>query len=68
MKLSKRELFLNTLYSSLAGFFVFSGVFWGIKYSLLISTLYGFGFFAWSELFLYTLKLLTEDGDGRKDG
>lgn len=64
MQISVRELILNTLYSLGGGIFVFCGVYWGIKYSLLISIAYGVGFFLWSELFLYTLKYIIENNGG----
>ncbi len=63
-----RELLLNTIYSLLGGIFIFCGVYWGIKYSLLISIAYGAGFFLWSELFLYTLKYLSEEKGRSENG
>lgn len=65
MALTRKEIILNTFYSLLGGVFIFFGVYKGIKYSLLISIAYGVGFFIWSELFLYTLKILSEEENSR---
>jgi len=63
MPLTRRELFLNTIYSLFGSILIFAGVYWGIKYSLYVSVAYGTGFFLWSELFLYALKILSDNNE-----